>query len=127
MSSNSDDTMKPETRLVHAGRAPHEAHGAVNPPIYRASTILKPTLEAWEESRRPGYTGYKYGVRETPTTRAFETAMAELYGGGRCTAVSSGLAAITVAILALTKAGDHVLVTDSAYEPTRIFCNRLLA
>jgi cysteine-S-conjugate beta-lyase len=123
---SSDDKMKPETRLVHLGRAPHEAHGAVNPPIYRASTILKPTLEAWEETRKPGYTGYKYGMRETPTTRAFETAMAELYGADRCVAVSSGLAAITVAILGLTKAGDHVLVTDSAYEPTRTFCDRLL-
>ena len=122
-----DKAMKPETRLVHAGRAPHESHGAVNPPIYRASTILKPTLEAWEESRKPGYTGYRYGLRETPTSRAFETAMAELYETDRCVAVSSGLAAITVALIALTKAGDHVLVTDSAYEPTRHFCDRVLA
>jgi cystathionine beta-lyase len=125
--STKDDKMKPETRLVHAGRAPHESHGAVNPPIYRASTILQPTLAAWEESRRPGYTGYRYGVRETPTARAFETAMAELYNADRCVAVSSGLAAITSGMLALTKAGDHILVTDSAYEPTRQFCDRVLA
>jgi cystathionine beta-lyase len=121
------DDLKPETKLVHAGRAPFEAHGAVNPPIYRASTILQPTLDAWEESRKPGYAGYRYGMRETPTARAFETAMAELYGGGRCVAVCSGLAAITVAMLGMTKSGDHVLVTDSAYEPTRMFCDRVLA
>jgi cysteine-S-conjugate beta-lyase len=123
---SSDDTMKPETRLVHAGRQPHDSHGTVNPPIYRASTILQPTLEAWEESRKPSFAGYRYGLRETPTTRAFETAMAELYRADRCVAVSSGLAAITAALLALTKAGDHILVTDSAYEPTRIFCDRML-
>jgi cystathionine beta-lyase len=125
MSSN--DEMKPETRLIQAGRTPHEAHGAVNPPIYRASTMLHPTLEAWEEACKPGFPGYRYGLVATPTSRAFETAMAALYGVDHCVAVSSGLAAITVAILALTKAGDHILVTDSAYEPTRSFCDRLLA
>jgi cysteine-S-conjugate beta-lyase len=125
--SGQDDEMKPATRLVHAGRDPQAAHGAVNPPIYRATTMLRPSLESWEEATRPGFTGYRYGRLETPTTRAFETAMAELYRADRCVAVSSGLAAITVAIIALTKAGDHVLVTDSVYEPTRIFCDRLLA
>jgi cystathionine beta-lyase len=125
--SDRDDGMKPQTRLIQAGRTPMASHGAVNPPIYRASTILLPTLEAWEEACKPGYKGYRYGMRETPTSRAFETAMAELYGVDHCVAVSSGLAAITVAILALTKSGDHVLVTDSAYEPTRIFCDRVLA
>jgi cystathionine beta-lyase len=121
-----DDDLKPETRLVHAGRAPQEAHGAVNPPIYRASTILHPTLETWEEACKPGFPGYRYGLLATPTSRAFETAMAELYGVDQCVAVNSGLAAVTVAIMALTKAGDHILVSDSAYEPTRTFCDRLL-
>jgi cystathionine beta-lyase len=122
-----DDEMKPETRLVHAGRAPLSAHGAVNPPIYRASTILQPSLAAWDESRKPGFAGYRYGVLATPSSRAFEAAMAELYRADRCVAVCSGLAAITTAILGLAKAGDHILVTDSAYEPTRTFCDRLLA
>jgi cystathionine beta-lyase len=121
------DDLKPASRLVHAGRVPSAYHGAVNPPIYRASTILQPDLDAWEESRKPGFAGYRYGVVGTPTTRAFESAMAELYGVEHCVAVSSGLAAVTSALLALTKAGDHVLVTDSAYEPTRKFCDRMLA
>jgi cystathionine beta-lyase len=126
MTADHDD-LKPATRLVHAGRTPRENHGVVNPPIYRASTILQPTLEAWEESRKPSFTGYRYGLHGTPTSRAFEVAMAELYGVDHCVALSSGLAAVTTALMALTKAGDHVLITDSAYEPTRKFCDRLLA
>jgi cystathionine beta-lyase len=120
------DGMRPETRLIHAGRAPHDVHGSVNPPIYRASTILQPTLAAWEASRQPDFTGYRYGRRATPTTRAFETAMAELYAVDHCVAVCSGVAAITVALQALTKAGDHILVTDSVFEPTRVFCEQVL-
>jgi cystathionine beta-lyase len=123
---SNDDDPKPETRLVHAGRAPQDAHGAINPPIYRASTILHPTLETWEAACKPGFPGYRYGLLATPTSRAFEGAMAELYGVDQCVAVNSGLAAVTVAIMALTKAGDHILVSDSAYEPTRVFCDRLL-
>jgi len=117
---------KPATRLVHAGRKPHEQYGVVNTPVYRASTIMKPTLDAWMEIGTPGYDGYRYGLHGTPTSRAFETAMADLYETEACVAVSSGLAAITVPILALTKAGDHILVTDSAYGPTRIFCDGIL-
>ncbi|HVJ52929.1 MAG TPA: cystathionine beta-lyase [Aliidongia sp.] len=118
--------LKPASRLVHAGRVPRDYHGAVNPPIYRASTILQPTLEAWEASRQPGYKGLRYGVVGTPTTLAFEEAMAEIYGVDHCVATSSGLAAVTTALLALTKAGDHLLMTDSAYDPTRRFCDAML-
>ncbi|HLY57783.1 MAG TPA: cystathionine beta-lyase [Stellaceae bacterium] len=118
---------KPATRLVHAGRRPAEHHGAVNPAIYRASTILKPDLETWREAVKPGSTEYRYGLLATPTSRAFEEAMAELYGVETCVAVSSGLAMVTIALLALTRGGDHILVTDSAYEPTRRFCDGMLA
>jgi cystathionine beta-lyase len=121
-----DSKPKPATTLVHAARRPQEHHGSVNTPIYRASTILKPNLETWTQSARPGSTEYRYGLIATPTSRAFEQAMAELYGAETCIAVSSGLAMVTVALLALTKAGDHILVTDSAYEPTRQFCDGML-
>jgi cystathionine beta-lyase len=117
---------KPATRIVHAGRAPLENHGAVNPPVHHASTILKPGYAEWMATRQPGYDGYQYGLAGTPTSRAFEAALAELYGVSSCVAVSSGLAAVTVAILALTRAGDDILVTDSAYEPTRRFCDGIL-
>ena len=123
---SADKSSKIETRLAHAGRSPHDHHGAVNPPVYHASTILQPSLDAWEALRRPGHDGYGYGRDGTPTTRAFETAMAEIYGADDAVAVSSGLAAITVALMAHTKAGDHVLVTDSAYYPSRKFCEGVL-
>jgi cystathionine beta-lyase len=117
----------PATRVVHAARHPQDHHGSVNPPIYRASTILKPDLETWLEAQKPGSDSYRYGLIATPTSRAFEQAMAELYGVESCIAVSSGLAMVTVTLLALTKAGDHILVTDSAYAPTRQFCDLMLA
>jgi len=123
---SADKTTKIETRLAHAGRAPHAHHGAVNPPVYHASTIMHPTLADWEAAGKPGYDGYVYGRFGTPTTRAFETAIAEIYGADDAVAVSSGLAAIAVAMTAHTKAGDHVLVTDSAYFPCRKFCDNVL-
>jgi len=123
---SADKTTKIETRLAHAGRAPHDHHGAVNPPVYHASTITHPTLAALEASHKPGYDGYSYGRFGTPTTRAFEAAIAEIYGADDAVAVSSGLAAIAVAMTAHTKAGDHVLVTDSAYFPCRKFCEGVL-
>jgi cystathionine beta-lyase len=118
---------RPATRLVHAGRNPAAQQGAVNPPVYRATTILKPSLAEWEASLEPGYEGYRYGLLGTPTSDAFEAAMAELYGADGAVAVSSGLAMITVALTALTKAGDHILVPDTVYEPGRRFCDRVLA
>jgi cystathionine beta-lyase len=124
---SADKPSRIETRIAHAGRAPHDNHGVVNPPVYHASTILQPTLEAWEAAGKPGYAGYAYGRFGTPTSRAFEAAMAEIYGADGAVAVSSGLAAISVAFMTHTKAGDHVLVTDSAYYPSRKFCNSVLA
>src|SRR5579859_204368 len=117
---------KIETRLAHAGRSPHDNHGAVNPPVYHASTILQPSLEAWEAVGKPGYDGYSYGRHGTPTSRAFEQAAAEIYGADDAVAVSSGLAAISLALMAHTKAGDHILVTDSVYYPCRKFCDTVL-
>lgn len=115
------------TRIAHAGLDPHANHGVVNPPVYHASTILKPSLAEWNATSSPGYQGYSYGRSGTPTSRAFETAMESLYGCDSAVAVPSGLAAITLAMLGLTKAGDHVLITDSVYAPTRRLCGQVLA
>lgn len=115
------------TRLAHAGRHPHDNHGVVNPPVYHASTILQPSLAVWEASRKPDFKGYRYGRAGTPTSRSFEEAVAEVYGAADAVAVSSGMAAIACALLAVLKAGDHLLVTDSAYYPTRKFCDQMLA
>ena len=101
---------KPKTNLVHAGRYPHDNHGVVNPPVYHASTILQPSLDAFEAARKSDWKGYRYGRRGTPTTRAFEEAVAAVYEADGCVAVSSGLAAVTNGILACVKPGDHILM-----------------
>src|SRR5580765_3402280 len=68
---------------------------------------------------------YTYGRRGTPTTRALEEALCELEGGARTVLTPSGLSACTLAIMAACSAGDHILVADSVYGPTRVFCDRL--
>jgi cysteine-S-conjugate beta-lyase len=118
---------KTDTTLVHAGRDPFANHGIVNPPVYHASTVVFPTLDALEASDRNPFGVVNYGRIGTPTTFAFEDAVAELEGGYRAITASSGLGAITTALMAFTKAGDHVLVTDSVYGPTRRFCAQTLS
>src|SRR5580700_2196722 len=113
-----------ETRLVTAGRDPESYHGFVNPPVYHASTVLYPSAEDYVAHRAR----YQYGRRGTPTTETLELAVQEIEGP-QCAGVSllpSGLAAISAALLAVVRAGDHVLVTDSAYGPTRAFCDQIL-
>ena len=119
--------MNKDTRLVTAGRKPEENFGIVNPPVYHASTITFPTVAAMEKAREKRFDIPYYGRYGTPTTFAFEEAVAALEGGDRTIAVPSGLAAIAGTLLALLKAGDHVLVADNAYSPTRKFCNGPLA
>jgi cystathionine beta-lyase len=115
------------TRLAHAGRDPSKHFGAVNPPVYRASTFIKPTLDEWEKAARPNAPGYAYGLYGTPTSEAFEDAMASLYGCDGAVTMCSGLAVITIALATLTSKGDHVLAPDSTYMPTRRFCSSVLA
>ncbi|MFZ9529688.1 MAG: trans-sulfuration enzyme family protein, partial [Burkholderiales bacterium] len=118
--------MKKDTLLTHVGRNPAETHGTVNTPVYRTSTVVFPDLESYE-TRDPGdYKSMRYGIHGTPTTFAFEDAVARMEGGYQAVAVPSGLAAITAALCAFVKTGDHLLVTDSAYAPTRMFCDRRL-
>jgi cystathionine beta-lyase len=115
----------PDTRVVTAGRDPASYHGFVNPPVYHASTVLYPSAEDFVAHRAR----YQYGRRGTPTTEALELAVQELEGP-QCAGVAllpSGLAAISAALLSVMQAGDHLLVTDSAYGPTRNFCNQILS
>src|SRR5690242_8477312 len=117
-------TRLPETKLVTGGRDPRSYHGFVNPPVYHASTVLYPKAEDFLAHRAR----YQYGRRGTPTTEALELALQELEGP-QCAGVAllpSGLAAISAALLSVLHAGDHVLVTDSAYGPTRTFCDQVL-
>jgi cysteine-S-conjugate beta-lyase len=117
-----------DTLLAHSGGDPAQRQGAVNPPVFRASTFVFPTVADWEASRDHAtrFDVIRYGQLATPTTLAFEQAIAVLEGGYRTMLVPSGLAAVTVALQALVRAGDHILVADTAYVPTRIFCDRTL-
>ena len=120
--------MKDATRATTAGRRPHENHGVVNPPVYHASTILSPTLAAMREmGRTEDADATTYGVHGTPGTFAFEEAIAALEGGFRTRLASTGLLACTAPLLACLSAGDHLLMVDTCYGPTRRFCDRMLA
>ena len=112
--------MKKDTLLVHRGRKPKENFGIVNPPVYHASTVTFPTLEEFQAKPKRAFDGVLYGRTGTPTTFALESAVNALYGGHETIAVSSGLAAISVTMMALLEAGDHALVADNVYAPTRL-------
>lgn len=115
--------MKDNTKLIAAGR-PHTRHAhPVNTPVERASTILFPTYDDYLEGAR----SINYGRLGTSSHRALEEAVTVLEGGFETRLASSGLAACNTAILAFVKAGDHVLMTDSAYDPTRKFCQNFLS
>lgn len=118
------DDMRVDTLLGHAGRAPERFDGAVNVPVIRASTVLFPDVESHEGGDR--FSGVTYGRHGTTTRFALEEALAQLEGAARVSAVSSGVAAIAVSLLAFTRPGDHILVADNVYGPTRHFCNARL-
>lgn len=120
--SKSDrSTLKPATRIATAARQ-YAEHGMVNPAVYHASTITFPDMETLNSRKQE----YLYGRRGTPTSRAFETAVAELEGGYDCKACPSGLAAISAVLMSFLKSGEHLLMVDTAYHPTRHFCDTLL-
>lgn len=119
--------MNEDTRIVHAGRHPSHFHGAVNTPVYRCSTILSESVAELKEKVRNKFDMVDYGRLGTPSTMDLEAAVAELEGGARAIATSSGLAAIAGCLTGLLAAGDHLLMTDSAYFPTRKFCDEVLA
>jgi cystathionine beta-lyase len=129
VTSNDNPPFRRDTLLTHVGGSPTDRHGAVNPPVYRASTILFPTVAEWEASRVHAnrFKVLRYGQLGTPTTFALEEAIAALEGGYRAMLLPSGLAAATTVLLALLKSGDHLLMTDSAYQPTRHFAKVILA
>ena len=119
--------LKAETLVGHLGRNSRKFDGAVNPPVYHASTILFESLEAFEDrGRHFGTDKATYGRSGTPTTFALEDTIARLEGGAGTVAVSSGLGAVVCSLLAFVEAGDHILVSDSVYAPTRKFCDGML-
>lgn len=118
--------MKNDTLLVRSGRDSDRHFGIVNYPVYRASTVLYPTIEAFKRREERKYHGFTYGAYGTPTSLALAEAVCELEGGKGTVVVSTGLAAVTMALAAFVKSGDHILVTDSVYGPTRKYCDTIL-
>ncbi|HEV2748937.1 MAG TPA: cystathionine beta-lyase [Gemmatimonadales bacterium] len=118
-----------DTTLAHADGDPFSRHGAVNPPVYRASTIVFPTVADYEAGRDPArrFDVVRYGQLGTPTTFALEQAVAAIEGGYRSMLLPSGLAAVTATLQALLSNGDHLLMVDTAYASTRRFCDATLS
>lgn len=126
--------LKDATKVVHAGVHRDEwttdplKRSFVNPPVYHASTIVFPTMDSFRHAASDWpYTGLWYGRHGNPTTFALEEAFAAVENGGNACVTSSGVAAVNASLLAFLKTGDHVLITDACYDPSRSFCDRFLA
>ena len=117
-----DHKDKPETQLSTAGRRSKQHFGVVNTPVYRASTILYPNVAALDARDMP----FTYGRRGNPTVESLEEAINVLEGAKKTIFVPSGLNAVATALMSVCSAGDHVLMADTCYAPSRIFCDKTL-
>lgn len=124
-----DNQDKVSTRLIQLGRGKKESEGTVNVPVHRASTVVYSDLETYLARHADGrrYSSITYGATGTHNSRALATAVADLEGGAGTVITTTGLSAITMTLSALLAQGDHVLISDSVYAPTRNFCNNVLA
>ncbi|MEO0410629.1 MAG: cystathionine beta-lyase [Pseudomonadota bacterium] len=118
---------RPNTQIVHAGRRKEWTSGIVNPPVYHASTCVFETLEEFDHAVSNPDAGLYYGRRGTPTQWALQEALIGTEpGAAGCRLTPSGVSAIAASLLAALKPGDHLLMVDTAYEPTRGICQGLL-
>lgn len=116
-----------QTKLVNAGRSKKWTNGVVNPPVQRASTVVFDSVADKNKALiNRGNKTLFYGRRGTHTHFAFQEAMTEIEGGAGCALYPCGTAAISNAILSFVEAGDHILMVDTCYEPTRDFCDKIL-
>lgn len=122
MSAQKQSDLALATQLVHMGTTPSDQYGFVNTPIYRGSTVVYPDYQHLKQRDMP----FGYGTDGTPTIKALEDAWSTLSGAAGTVISPSGLGAISLALLSVLKAGDHLLMTDSTYRPTRILCEGLL-
>jgi len=120
--SSPSDSKGPNTRLVAAGRHPDRQHGFVNTPVYRGSTVLHANADDLLHHRIK----FSYGRRNSPTIEALTDAITELEGAAGSVVVPSGLNAVTTALLSVLKSGDHLLMVDTVYQPSRHFCDTVL-
>lgn len=116
-------TPRPDTVITHAGRTPEDYFGFVNPPVYQGSTVLFPDVATYRQASKQRY---RYGRRGSPTLEALENAISTLEGAAGTVLEPSGLAAISIALMSCLSSGDNVLVVDTAYGPTRNFCDKIL-
>ncbi|WP_368039565.1 cystathionine beta-lyase [Sphingomonas sp. ID1715] len=127
MSDSGGKDRKPATRLVTGGRRAEWTGGVVNPPVWRASTILYDSVADLKERQRDTHHRLYYGRRGTPTQWSLAEALTELEPGAEATLLyPSGVAAVSTALLSVLRPGDELLMVDSAYEPTRLLCDGLL-
>lgn len=119
--------MKKHTKIVAAGRKAEYTAGVVNPVVQRASTVVFESVAEMQEAiKGRGHRTLFYGRRGTNTHFALQDAIAELENGAGCALYPCGAAAIAQSLLSFLKAGDHLLMVDTAYEPTRDLCDKLL-
>ena len=122
MSPETKSRLRSRSRLVHLGRDAETSQGFVNLPPFRGSTVLFPDVA----TLKSGAQRYTYGTHGTPTTDALVEAWTAIAGATGTALVPTGMAAIAMALMSAVGAGDHLLMTDSAYDPTRRFCNGTL-
>jgi cystathionine beta-lyase len=122
LSSESKARLRSRSRFVHLGRDSEASYGFINLPAFRGSTVLFPDAATLKSNDQR----FTYGTHGTPTTEALCEAWTALAGAAGTALVPTGMAAIALALLTALKAGDHLLMTDSAYQPARIFCNGML-
>lgn len=123
MVKKTDKTLREQTRMMQMGRDPEAYYGIVNPPICRTSTILYPSLAAYEDPTH----NFRYGRVGNPMSKAFEDTITEMEKGYGAITTPSGLTSITTSLLAFANSGDHVLVVDCIYPPVRAFCDTVLS
>lgn len=123
MSKESMSRFSISTQITQLGRDPAQQSGFVNTPVYRGSTVVFPTVSDIENNRAE----FNYGTAGTPTIANLENAWTQLAGAAGTVLSPSGLGAIALALLTTLKAGDHLLMPDSVYKPTRLFCAGMLA
>jgi len=133
MSDDTQDQRAPLTRLAQAGRRrewtgiPGQPGGIVNPPVWRASTILYDDVAHLRAATTNTHERLFYGRKGTPTAWSLADALTEMEpGAGGTMLFPSGVAAISCALMAVLKPGDQLLMVDSAYDPTRAFCEQML-
>ncbi|MDR5652564.1 cystathionine beta-lyase [Ruixingdingia sedimenti] len=114
------------TRLTQLGRDLDGSGVSVNPPVYRASTFVFSSLAELDEAWKTPFSGRLYGRNGTPTSAAFETAVADISGAHAAVACASGVAGIMAVFLAFLNSGDHVLIPDSVYDIARRCAERTL-